>query len=80
MGSGKTTFKKSEVARSVEGVKVSGALGTFEFQLNSGVVRFHMTGQSVVATAVASSAANPWDKVLPNGKAKPALTVLKKIP
>jgi hypothetical protein len=78
MGSGKTTFKKSEVARIVEGVKVSGALGTFEFQLNSGV--FHMTGQSVVATAVASSAANPWDKVLPNGKAKPALTVLKKIP
>ena len=43
MGSGKTTFKKTEVARIVEGVKISGALGTFEFQLNSGVVKFHMT-------------------------------------
>jgi hypothetical protein len=78
MGSGKTTFKKSEVARIVEGVKISGALGTFEFQLNSGVVRFHMTGE--VATVIASSAPNPWDKVLPNGKAKSALTVLKKVP
>jgi hypothetical protein len=80
MGSGKTTFKKTEVARIVEGVKITGALGTFEFQLNSGVVRFHMTGEPFVVTAVASSAPNPWDKVLPNGKAKPALTVLKKVP
>ena len=80
MGSGKTTFKKTEVARIVEGVKISGALGTFEFQLNSGVVKFHMTGESIDAPPSASSPPNPWDKVLSNGQAKPALTVLKKVP
>ena len=80
MGSGRTTFKKTEVARIVEGVKISGALGTFEFQLNSGVVKFHMMGESIDAPPSASSPPNPWDKVLPNGQAKPALTVLKKVP
>jgi len=36
MGSGKTTFKKTEVARIVEGVKKSGVRGTFEFQFGKG--------------------------------------------
>jgi len=80
MGSGRTTFKKTEVARIVEGVKISGALGTFEFQLDNGVVRFHMMGESTASTIDAGPAPNVWDRVLPNGKAKPALTVLKKVP
>jgi hypothetical protein len=81
MGSGITRFKKTEVARIVEGVKKSGALGTFEFQLSTGIVRFHMTGE--VASESASyldAKPNVWDEVLPNGKAKPALTLLKKVP
>ena len=83
MGSGRTTFKKTEVARIVEGVKISGALGTFEFQLGEGVVRFHMTGEvasTESATVIDVKPKNVWDEVLPHGKAKPALTLLKKIP
>jgi hypothetical protein len=80
MGSGKTTFKKTEVARIVAGVKISGALGTFEFQLDSGVVRFHMTGESDAGPAKIDDSPNPWDKVLKDGKAKPALTLCKKVP
>lgn len=82
MGSGKTTFKKTEVARIVEGVKISGALGTFEFQLSDGLVRFHMNGKPDTGPVHLDENAkpNPWDKVLKNGKAKPALTVVKKVP
>jgi hypothetical protein len=81
MGSGPTTFKKTEVARIVEGVKRTGALGTFEFQLDSGVVRFHMTGDSGAGPpAKIDDRTNPWDKVLKDGKAKPALTLCKKVP
>jgi len=80
MGSGKTTFKKREVARIVEGIKKAGARGTFEFQLAEGIVIFHMTGDETDAgPAPTDKAPNPWDKVL-DGKAKPALTVLKKVP
>jgi hypothetical protein len=81
MGSGKTTFKKTEVARIVEGVKMTGTLGTFEFQLAEGRVVFHMTStESDAGPTAATDKANPWDKVLKDGKAKPALTVLKKVP
>ena len=81
MGSGKTRFKKTEVARIVEGVKRTGALGSFEFQLAEGRVVFHMTGtESDAGPTAPTSKANPWDKVLKDGKAKPALTVLKKVP
>jgi hypothetical protein len=83
MGSGKTTFKKTEVARIVEGVKMTGARGTFEFQLADGIVVFHMTGNESDDAGpldTSNKASNPWDKVLKDGKAKPALTVLKKIP
>lgn len=85
MGSGRTTFKKTEVARIVEGVKNSGALGVFEFQLNSGVVRFHLTGSGAVnelveTPVINAKPTNVWDEVLPHGKAKSALTLLKKIP
>jgi len=82
MGSGKTRFKKTEIARIVEGVKMTGARGTFEFQLGEGIVVFHLTGNEPDAgpTAPTDKASNPWDKVLKNGKAKPALTVLKKVP
>ena len=81
MGSGKTTFKKTEVARIVEGVKMTGTLGTFEFQLAEGRVVFHMTGtESDAGPTAVTDKANPWDKVLKDGKAKPALTVLKKVP
>jgi hypothetical protein len=81
VGSGKTTFKKTEIARIVEGVKMTGARGTFEFQLAEGIVIFHMTGNETDAgpPAPTDKAANPWDKVLKDGKAKPALTVLKKL-
>jgi hypothetical protein len=80
MGSGRTTFKKTEVARIVAGVKISGVLGTFEFQLGNGLVRFHMIGESGTQPAKIDDNPNPWDRVLKNGKAKPALTVCKKIP
>ena len=80
MGSGRTRFKKTEIARIIEGVKISGVLGTFEFQLDAGVVRFHMAGESDAGPAKSNETTNPWDKVLPHGQAKPALTVLKKIP
>lgn len=81
MGSGKTTFKKTEVARIVEGVKMTGARGTFEFQLADGVVIFRMTGDETDAGPIPTDKApNPWDKVLKDGQAKPALTVLKKVP
>jgi hypothetical protein len=81
MGSGKTTFKKTEVARIVAGVKIAGVLGTFEFQLGEGQVRFHMAGESDVApSGKVDHGSNPWDRVLKDGKGKPALTVCKKIP
>jgi hypothetical protein len=79
MGSGKTTFKKTEVARIVEGVKKSGVRGTFEFQLEKGLVRFEMA-ESDSGPAKIDDKPNPWDKVLNNGKAKPALTLCKKVP
>jgi hypothetical protein len=79
MGNGRTTFKKTEVARIVEGVKNSGAVGTFEFQLASGVVRFFMTGEAAAVPSVASVKPNSWDEVLHRGKAKPDLTLLKKV-
>jgi hypothetical protein len=80
MSSGPTTFKKTEVARIVAGVKISGALGTFEFQLGSGVVRFHMAGGPEAGPAKIDETPNVWDEVLPNGKAQPALTIVKKVP
>jgi hypothetical protein len=82
MGSGRTRFKKTEVARIVEGVKMTGALGFFEFRLAEGRVVFHMTGteSDTGPTASTDKASNPWDKVLKDGQAKPALTVLKKVP
>jgi hypothetical protein len=81
MGSGKTTFKKTEVARIVDGVKMTGVLGTFEFQLTEGRVLFYMSRtESDAGPTAATDKANPWDRVLKDGKAKPALTVLKKVP
>jgi hypothetical protein len=80
MGSGTTKFKKTEVARIVEGVKMTGALGTFEFQLADGVVRFYMTGETTISPPVMTVKPSVWDKVLPDGKAKPALTICKKVP
>jgi hypothetical protein len=80
MGSGPTRFRKREVARIVEGIKMSGAVGTFEFQLAEGVVIFHMTGgESCPGPTPTDKPPNPWDKVL-DGKSKLALTVLKKVP
>jgi hypothetical protein len=58
---------------------MTGACGTFEFQLGEGIVVFHLTGNEPDAGPT-DKASNPWDKVLKNGKAKPALTVLKKVP
>jgi hypothetical protein len=80
-GRGVTRFKKREVARIVEAVKMTGALGTFEFRLDNGVVSFCMTGESDARPpAKIDDSPNPWDKVLKNGKAKPALTLCKKVP
>jgi hypothetical protein len=76
MGSGPTTFKKTEVARIVEGVKRTGAVGTFEFQLGSGVVRFHMIGDSGGGLpAKIDDRPNPWDKVLKKQKENRGLSV-----
>ena len=80
MTRGKTTFKKTEVARIVEGVKKSGAHGTFEFLLDHSLVKFHMTCKSEAGSAEIDESKNPWDKVLKNGEAKPQLTVCKKVP
>jgi hypothetical protein len=80
MGRGRTTFRKTEVARIVEGVKISGALGTFEFHLDAGLVRFHLTGESGAGPLETDESPNPWDKVLKDGKTKPALTLCKKVP
>jgi hypothetical protein len=81
MGSGPTKFKKTEVARIVKGVRMTGAFGTFEFHLANGVVRFHMTGDADAGLpAEGDESPNPWDKVLKNGKAKSALTLCKKVP
>jgi hypothetical protein len=81
-GRGKTSFKQSQVKRIVKGVEASGAKGTFEFHLQDEVVKFHMTGESdaVGRPAKVDASSNPWDEVLKNGKAKPALTLLKKVP
>jgi hypothetical protein len=50
--------------------------------LGDDVVKFHLTGESgaVAPAAKVVEKVNPWDKVLKNGKAKPALTVIKKVP
>jgi hypothetical protein len=58
---------------------MTGALGTFEFLLDAGLIRFHMGGESAPEPTATDKAPNPWDKVL-DGKSKPALTVLKKVP
>jgi hypothetical protein len=77
----KTTFKQRQITRIVNGINASKATGTIEFLLNDDVVKFHLTGQSgAVAPAKAAEKVNPWDKVLKNGKAKPVLTILKKVP
>jgi hypothetical protein len=80
MGSGPTRFKKREIARIIEGVKATGARGTFEFQLDVGVIKFHMGAESGPGSVLTDESPNPWDKVLHDGKTKPALTVLKKVP
>ncbi|WP_164939279.1 hypothetical protein [Bradyrhizobium zhanjiangense] len=81
MGSGVTKFKKREIARIVEGVKETGALGTFEFNLDAGIIKFHMSGEPPpAASASPREKPNEWDRVLPHGKAKPSLAVLKKVP
>jgi hypothetical protein len=82
MGSGTTKFKKTEITRIVSGVAASKAEGTLEFQLALGLIKFHMSsGTDAVGPADdGKQAVNPWDKVLKNGKAKPALTVVKKVP
>jgi hypothetical protein len=80
MGRGTTTFKKTEVTRILDGVAASKAKGTIEFQLSSGVIRFHMSDATAIKTIDAAAAKpNVWDKVLKNGQAKPALTVVKKV-
>jgi hypothetical protein len=76
MGRGPTTFKKTEITRIMDGLAASKAKGSVEFRLASGVIRWQP--DSVGPTA--ENAVNPWDKVLKNGKAKPALTVVKKVP
>jgi hypothetical protein len=76
MGRGPTRFKKNEVARIIEGVRKTGAVGTFEFNLAVGTIRFHITGESADEPDAPS---NPWDRVLRHGKAKSALAVLKKV-
>jgi hypothetical protein len=64
MGSGTIKFKKTEVARIIEGIKMSGARGTIEFQLQEGIVKFVMAGESESGPAAApSQAANEWDTV-----------------
>ncbi len=78
MGRGKTTFKKTEVTRIMDGVAASKAKGTLEFQLASGVIRWQP--DSVGPTGDGKNAVNPWDRVLKNGKAKPTLVVHKKVP
>ena len=81
MGSGKTTFKKTEITRIVAGVAASQAKGTLEFQLTSGVIRFHMSDESAVKTIDAVvEKPNIWDTVLKNGQAKSTLTLVKEIP
>ena len=80
MGRSPTRFKKNEVARIIEGVRKTGAVGTFEFNLVVGTVRFHMIGESSGEPDASSNGPmNPWDRVLRHGKAKPALAVLKKV-
>jgi hypothetical protein len=75
----KTTFRKRQITRIVSGIKASKATGTLEFLLDDDLVRFRLTGESDEPIKAAEKV-NPWDKVLKNGKAKPALTLLKKVP
>jgi hypothetical protein len=80
---GKTTFQKRQVTRIVKGISASKATGTIEFLLNEDVVKFHLTGESgatATATDKVAEKVNPWDQVLKDGKAKPALTLCKKVP
>jgi hypothetical protein len=78
MGTGKTTFKKTEVTRIMDAIAASKAKGTLEFQLASGVIRWQP--DSVAPAGDGKDVVNPWDKVLKNGKAKPTLVVQKKVP
>jgi hypothetical protein len=75
----KTTFRQRQVTRIVNGIKASKATGTFEFLLDDDLVRFRLAGESDAPVKPAEKV-NPWDKVLKNGKAKPPLTLLKKVP
>jgi hypothetical protein len=71
----KTTFRQRQITRIVKGIKASKATGTLEFLLNDDLVRFRLTGESNAdAPIMAAGKVNPSDKVLKNGKAKPALT------
>jgi hypothetical protein len=79
----KTTFRQRQVTRIVNGINASKATGTIEFLLSEDVVKFHLTGESSARELAAhqvTEKVNPWDKVLKNGKAEPALTVIKKVP
>jgi hypothetical protein len=81
MGSGKTLVKKTAVTRVIKGILATKIPGDIEVNLETGVIKFHPTGDPVKAeSAKISDSPNPWDKVLKDGKAKPALTLLKKVP
>ena len=80
MGSSTTRFKKTEVARIVEGVTLAGVKGTFEFQLDQGIVRFHMGCEPGSESTIPATKPTVWDEVLNHGQGKPALTVCKKVP
>jgi hypothetical protein len=78
MGSGKTLVKQRAVTRVIKGILAAKIKGDIEVDLATGVVRFRPTGESDAGPAKTAGKPNPWDKVLKDGKAKPALTLCKK--
>ncbi len=80
MGRGKTIVKQRAVTRVVKGILATKIKGEIEVHLETGVVKFRPTGESDAGPAKTADKPNPWDKVLKDGKAKPALTLCKKVP
>jgi hypothetical protein len=66
MARGKTMIKHGEIARAARGLltaaAAAGVTGDIEVHLETGVVKFHRTGESQEAEPAAADA-NEWDNV-----------------
>jgi hypothetical protein len=68
MGRGKTLIKQSEVMRATRGlldaVAAAGVTGDIEVHLETGVIKFRMTGELGSPVATAETDINEWNSLL----------------